>query len=291
MTNSSFTQKILQANMTLVSGTFDGTNNTKIVNGLRMVAEIEKTGSPSKNTCKLKIYGMNQQDADMLTTVPSQAQAPLAVHHNLLQLWAGDENGLSVAFQGDITEAYSNYHAAPKLYFSVEAVAGYYPAIAPVAPKSYKGSVTVDSIMSALAAQMGYAYENAGVNVTLRDPYLAGSAMQQMHTIATAANIEANIDDGTLVITPINGPRKGTAPLISKDTGLIEYPTFDKKGIKFSCLYNQNIKLNGLVNVKSVIRGCSGTWRVNSLKHDLSCLEPSGKWLSKIEASWVAKLP
>jgi hypothetical protein len=291
MSTNSFTQKILQANLTLVSGTFDGVNNTKIVSGLRMSAEIDKVGAPSKNTCKLKIYGMNQADADLLTTIPSQATSPMAVHHNLLQLWAGDANGMEVAFQGDITVAYSNYHSAPKLYFSVEATAGYYPSIAPIAPRSYRGGASVDSIMMTLANQMGYQYENTGVTASLKDPYLSGTAMQQVQNVAAAANIDYTVDDGVLVITPRGGARNGTAPLISASSGLIQYPTFDKKGIKFSCLYNPAIKLNGLVNVQSVIRGCSGTWRVNSMKHDLSCLDPGGKWLSKITASWVSALP
>ena len=87
---ASFNLKILQANLTLDTGTFDGTNNTKIVSGLRMQAEIEKGGHPSKNKLKLKIYGMVESDMNMLTTLPTKSEKPLAVHKSKLLLLAGE---------------------------------------------------------------------------------------------------------------------------------------------------------------------------------------------------------
>jgi hypothetical protein len=287
MTTGSFTQKLITVNLTLKSGTFDGVNNTKIISELRVSCETDKGGSPSKSTCKLKIYGMLADDMSALTTLPSQANKPLAVHHNLVQVLAGDISGMGTVFQGDVSEAFANFHSEPNTYFSLEAIAGFYPAIAPVAPKSYKGGVSVHSIMQSLADQMGYAFQDAGVTAQLRNPYLSGTAMQQAQSVATAANIEFGIDNGTLFIAPRGSARPGTAPLISPQTGLMEYPTFDKKGIKFSCLYNSGLQLGGLVNVQSSIQVCCGTWRINHLKHHLESLVPGGKWISQVEASWT----
>lgn len=287
MTSTSFTMKLLQVNFTLDSGTFDGTNNTKQILGLRAECEIDKSGQPAKNKMKLKVYGMNQADMKALTTIPSEANKPLAVHHNKVQVLAGDLNGMAVAFEGEITEAYSNYHQPPNLYFSVEAIAGFYPSLAPAKPTSYKGAVAVSTLMSNLANQMGYQFENAGVTAQLSNPYLPGTAFSQAASVATAANIEWGVDDGKLYISPLGQPRAGTAPLISKDTGLDEYPTFDKKGLKFSCLYNPGLKLGGLCVVQSAIDVACGTWKINTLKHSLSTLSPGGKWLSKVEASYI----
>jgi hypothetical protein len=286
-TGMSFTQKLITVNLTLKSGTFDGTNNTKVISGLRVKCEADKSGTPSKSTCKLKIYGMLQNDMDTLTTIPAQANKPLAVHHNLVQVLAGDVYGMSTVFQGDITEAFSDFHAEPETFFSLEAITGYYPSIAPVAPKSYKGGVSVSTIMQGLALQMGYTFQDAGVTAQLRNPYLSGTAMQQAQAVANAANIEFGVDNGTLFIAPRGASRPGFAPLISPGSGLIEYPTFSKKGIKFSCLYTPGLSLGGLVNVQSSIKVCCGTWKINSLKHELESMAPNGKWLSKVSASWI----
>ena len=284
---ASFNLKILQANLTLDTGTFDGTNNTKIVSGLRMQAEIEKGGHPSKNKLKLKIYGMVESDMNMLTTLPTKSEKPLAVHKSKLLLLAGDQFGLSQAFAGDITGAWTSYQSPPNLYFHIEALSGFYPALAPVAPMSYQGHASVATIMASLAAQMGYAFENNGVTASLHNPYLPGTAMQQAGAVAVAAGIEFGVDDGTLFIAPRSTARAGTAPLISAATGLKEYPVFDKKGLKFECLYNPGLKLGGLVNVQSVVPVCCGTWRIHGLNHDLESETPGGRWLSKVSATWV----
>ena len=284
---ASFTKKILQANLTLTSGTFDGTHNTKQVTGLRMEVEIEKGGHPSKNKAKLKVYGMLEADMNMLTTLPGKSAKALAVHKSLVQILAGDQYGLAVAFQGEITGAWTSYQSPPNLFFHLEALEGFYPAIAPVKPASFKGGTPVATIMASLASQMGYAFENNGVASQLVSPYLHGSAYQQAAAVVAAAGIEFGIDDGTLFIAPRGAARAGTAPLISAATGLKEYPIFDKKGIKFSCLYNPGLKLGGLCAVQSVVPVACGTWRINALTHELECENPSGKWLSKVSASWV----
>jgi hypothetical protein len=284
---SSFNLKVLQANITLTTGTFANGGNTVQLSGLRMSAQIEKGGHPTKNGLKLKIYGMLESDMNQLTTLPGKSSKPLAVHKSKIQLLAGDTYGLTLAFQGDITGAFTSYQGPPNLYFSIEALAGFYPALAPVVPKSYKGGVAVATIMETLASQMGYGFENSGVETRVSNPYLPGTALQQASILAQAANLEFGIDDEVLFIAPRGMARPGTAPLISADTGMKEYPIFDKKGLKLVTLYNPGIKQGGLISVKSVVPVACGTWRVNGLTHDLESETPGGKWESKVSASWV----
>ena len=286
--SSSFTQKILQANITLIDGTFgEGQGNQVQLHDLRMTCDIEKGGHPSKNKMKLIVYGMLEADMNKLTTIPARANKPLAVHKNLVTILAGDKNGLAVAFTGEITNAHASYQSPPNLEFKIEAIEGFYHALAPIGPTSVKGNASVASLMSKLAQQMGYDFQNNGVTGQLHNPYLAGPAFQQCSDIAAAANIEFGIDNNILFIAPRGGPRKGTVPLISKDTGLKEYPVFDKKGLKFECLYNSGIILGGSVVVKSDISVACGTWRVNGLKHKLAALMPSGHWHTSVSASYV----
>lgn len=281
----SFSQKILQVSIVKGHGNFDSGGNTKIMSGLRVKCEIEKNGHPSKNKVSLKIYGMKQDDMNALTTLSFK---PMAVVKNTIQVMAGDSNGMQVAFQGDITGAWEIYSSPPNLYFHVEALSGYYHSIAVVTPKGYPGSVSAASLMSGLASQMNLAFEmdpSNPVTTQLSRPYLWGTPFQQAAAIAAAANIEFGIDDDVLYIANRGKERKGTAPLVSVDTGLKAYPTFDKKGIRFKTLYNPAILYGGLVVVKSAIPMACGTWRVHKLRHDLESETPGGIWESEVYAT------
>lgn len=286
--SQSFTEKKIKVTFILATGQFgdaanSGIGNTKVITELRVLCNVDKNGHPSKNCLKMKIYGMLASDMNKLTAATFR---PLAVRKNLVRVEAGDVNGYGVVFEGEISGAWISYHSPPDLYFHVEALAGFFPAIKPVAPNSYNGATDVGTIMKKLSAQMGYRFENNGVSILLNSPYLSGTAYQQAAAVAAAANIEFGIDDGVLSIAPRGKPRKtGTAPLISALTGMYEYPEFSKKGIRVKTLYNPAVQLNGLVNVVSSAAQATGTWRVTQLRHHLESKHPGGKWLTTITAT------
>jgi hypothetical protein len=286
LVTDSFTSKAIELRLTLGTGTFGAQKgNTKLVRGLRVDCQIEKNGHPSKNRAMLKVYGMLKDDMDTLNATP---YGTLKVRKDLIQVSAGTANlPLDVVFEGEMTERWAVYKSPPNLYFHIVALAGFYPAITPATPKSYTGSTDVRSIMGGLASQMGYTFEDNGVNVKLSDPYLHGTPMDQASHVADAANIEFGVDDGTLFIAPRGAARKGEVPLISKDTGMVEYPTFGKKGIEIRTLLIPNIKLGGVVEVKSSINIANGLWRVVRLHHQLDSETPNGKWFTRI---WGTKV-
>ena len=288
--NASFVKRVLQVTLALAndkdgsaSTKFNG-DNAKTFNGLRVECEITKSlGVHAKNKAVIKIYGMPEDDMNALTTLAFQ---PLAVNKNLIQVEAGDlSGGMSVAFKGEITNAWAQYSSPPNLYFHVEALNGYFPSILPVKPSGYPGARSVSSIMKDLAAEMNYEFEDNGVKSWLIDQYLPGTAFQKATVVAAAADIEWGIDDDVLFIAPLGRPRGGNAALISPSTGLKEYPVFDKKGLKLECLYNPAIRLNGPIKVQdSAVLKANTDWIVNGLKHHLECEKPGGKWFTSVTA-------
>lgn len=277
----SFTQKKLIAYLTLGVGELNSSGNTKVIDSLRMRAHVKKGGQPSKNELNLRIHGMLEDDMNALTSLNFK---PMRVRKNLVRILGGDSSGMSVVFEGEITNAFAKYSDHDPT-FHVDAVAGYYPSIATSQAKSYRGGTSVALLMKNLADEMGYGFENNGVTSVLDSPYLSGNAMQQVAMIGDAADLEWGVDDGVLFITPRNKTREGLSPLISPDTGLIGYPTFDKNGLKFKCLYNPGLRLGGLCEVKSSIRAANGVWRIHGIEHELSNEDPSGTWASRVHAT------
>jgi len=282
MATTSFTSRLLRVYFTLAEGSFGSAPNyanTKIVDGLRVNCDIRKSGKPSKNEMELKIYGMLQSDMDQLSTLGNN---PLAVRKNLVQLLAGDSDGLATAFLGEITGAWVNYRTPPDLYFEVHAMAAHYASLAPIQPTSLAGGVPVASIFQNLAGQMGYHLQNNGVTSMIQNPYLAGSAADQALELAQMSGVEYGIDDGVLYIAPKGQPRQpaGLVPTITPDSGMKEYPIWDKQGLVVESLYDPAFQLGGLVNVSgSMVTRANGTWRVHGLRHRLASRDPGhGSW-------------
>lgn len=285
MPTNSFVSHRIQVHFTLAKGTFGNTeNNTKVCSDkLRVHCEIKKGGTPSKNEMKLKIYGLLESDMFDLSTLGLN---PLSVRKNLVQVLAGDSDGLATAFQGEITGAWVNYHKPPDLDFEVHAVEGYYPSIAPSRPLTAKGGASVASMFQNLAGQMGVAFQNNGVTTIVQDPYLSGTLYDQAEELALMSQVEFCLDNGVLAIAPKGQPRTpvGQVPYISPDTGMKEYPIWDKEGLVVECLWNSAFQLNGLVVIGgSLVHGANGTWRIHGLEHNLSSHHPHhGTWHSKL---------
>jgi hypothetical protein len=284
MPNSSFVSRIIQVNLTLATGQF-GANlgNTKIVTGLRVNCEIKKSGTPSKNGAKLVIYGMLDADMNQLSTL---GLSPLAVRKNFVQVLAGDSDGLATAFQGEITGAWVNYHTPPDLNFEVHAVEGFYASVAPISPISLPGGTPVATIFRNLAKQMGYAFQDNGVQTMVQNPYLIGSAYDQARTLAQMSGVEFGIDDGVLFISPRGQvrPPKGQVPVLSPQTGMKEYPIWDKQGLVVEALWNPAFQLNGAVVIQnSMVTRANGIWRIHGLETRIASRHPhEGSWNSRL---------
>jgi len=179
--------------------------------------------------------------------------------------------------------AWGDYQTMPDVFLHIQALTGLGEQLRPVPPTSYKGQIDVATVMSQLAANMGYTFENNGVSVQLSDVYLANTGLEQVKELARSAGIWWGLDDNKVLwITPAYGARGGLIPLISKDTGLIGYPTFDALGVNFRTLFNPGIVFGRPVNLQSDLKQATGQWNVMSLAHHLESEKPGGSWFSTV---------
>lgn len=251
--------------------------------GHRVSATIVKAGGNSMGTAQLQVYGMALAQMNKLATL---GMRPQMVRKNTVTVSAGDEeSGVSVVFVGQITNAWGNFQAAPQVPFTVEAHVGFFDAVKPVAPASFKGATDVATILSGLANLMGKRFVNNGVDVKLSSPYFSGSAREQALSVVNAAGIQWNgLDENVLEIWPSGQARAGQAPLISARTGMIGYPSFTSQGISVRTVFNKSIGLGGQIIVASTLDPANGTWNVFSLDHKLDSLVPNGDWHTNVGA-------
>ncbi len=286
--SKSFTQKMIEIRLTLADGGFAGGENTKIIRGLGCDVEITKPGLPAKNSCKATIWGMPLADMEALTML---AFEPLKVRKNKIAVYAGDEEGLALAFAGDITGAWPDFNAAPDVAFRMEALTGYVASVTPRKIYTAPGTVGIEAIMRQLAGEMGVAFVNNGVTGSLAQPALSGGLYEQAASVARMADIELVLDDEAMVIQPWDAVRDADAepPVWRDSTGVKGYPTFTQTGISVTGLYAPALVQGGALRVESIVPKASGTWKIISLKHKLQAHYPGAtQWHTTVEGAYRA---
>ena len=277
-------KKQLKFVITLGVNTFNGTAgaNQIILQGYRAVVDVDRAGGVQMGTLRARIYGLTENDINSITTYQmQQGEKP----QNTVEVYAIDGDAQSLAFMGNIVRAWGDYQNAPDVFLTIQAQAAYFNQLRTIAPVSYKGGIPVATIMQNLAATMGYQFENNGVTAILVDPYLSSNALDQMREVAAAARITAIIDNDTLAIFPIGGWRQGNMPLISPESGLIGYPTFDGVLMQSQILYNPGVVQGCKVTIQSAIKQACGEWIIGQVSHRLESERVGGMWSSLIRGT------
>jgi hypothetical protein len=262
---------------------FSSGKNTLTLKGHRVSCSITIGGNSSYPVAVASIYGMTMSD---MNAIASFGQPQYFSNNNKISIAAGDSiSGMPVAFSGTLGDAYIDLTRTPDVCLVVTGFAGARAALAPVPPNSFRGAASVSTIMGVLASAAGFTLENNGVTAVLSNSYFPGSALDQIKSCATAANINWTIDGEILAIWPKNGSRgsKGI-PLISPTTGLKGYPSYTANGINFSTLYIPSLVYGALVDVQSSLQSATGQWSVFSLTHTLESITPGGAWFTDVVA-------
>ena len=283
--DKTFTRKIIELDITLAKGLFSSGGSRKIIRGLPCEVTIDKPGPPNTNKASIQITGLSYEDMDKLTTL---AFKPLESQHNLITVLAGEEGqgAPSVAFAGEISSATADFNSAPDVPMSIEASSGEYPTQIAHDPLSVHDEAPAADLIAQFAAAAGYDFVNEGFTGALRNTLFTGSPLQKAKQAAREAGADLIIDDGAMILMPMNGSRRGDPVLLAPRTGLIGYPTFDQDGISCRCLYNPALRHNGLIRVESSSPHASGLWVISRLSHNLSAFSPNGgQWESNFNAT------
>jgi hypothetical protein len=294
--------KSLRFQITLATGTFGSSNNNQVTfEGLRATVEIEKAGGVQNNTLHARIYGVSQSNMNSLTVLQYQADQLAIVSNSAagtggqqrddISVWAIDGRQETLIFMGKLSTAWGNYQNQPDVFLELQAISGLASQLSPVPPTSVKGTIDCATLMGTLATQMGYTFENNGVSgVTLSNPYLPNTALEQARALAHEAGCWLYLDPPVIAIVPPYTPRSTpVVPEISPQSGLVGYPTFGSgyggPSICFQTLFNPAITFGGQIQVVSSLQRACGSWIVNSIAHSLDSEKPGGRWFSTVAAS------
>lgn len=263
-----------------------GPQNTALIKGLRVSANIVKAGMPSADSANIRIWGLTRSLMNQLTRLGKPLDT---ARNNVITLSAGDDvGGMSQVFQGNINQSYGDFNDPPSAALNINCISGQFDAAKPVPALSFPGSANVAVMMQQIAASMNKGFKNSGVSVVLSNTYLPGTAIDQMKTLATAADINVDPNSGPLgavvEIWPRNGNRGGAIPKVSPQSGLVGYPTFSDRGCGVRVLYRPGFVYGGRFELESSAIIGTKTWNIATLEYELESELPGGKWFMNIDA-------
>jgi hypothetical protein len=297
----SFTRKRIEVSIQLAPNTnlnqpntFAGTgSNTITITDKRMSVRIANSGRPTNSTASVSIYGMTESVMNQLSTLGMVLNF---VPKNVITIKAGDDVvAPTVVFSGIIASAYADMAGAPDVPFIMECNSGLGWATQNTLPTSYKGTVTVATIISGFARQMGIGFENNGVDGVLTNVYYKGSLKAQLDECVRQANISAEVVNGNkLCIWPKFGSRTSITkvPVIAAPPtgGMIGRPSFTQQGVMVRNIFTPDIAFGAKVKIvtrERALERANGEWTVNKLDHALDAQVPKGQWASTIYTQGV----
>jgi hypothetical protein len=273
-----FSQKLITASFNIGGGSQGSGNQGSItLSGLRMTCDYHVAGGDGQPFLdSLVIYGMTLDQMNQLSVTGMTYNK---VSQNTVTIQAGSQQeGMSTVFTGDIIFAWPDGSDQPNVRFNVVAKPGAVASRKPLAPTTRKGAVDGSTLVQQLAQQMGFRFENNGVNTQIRNPYLHGTGMSQVRQIIDAMSCQWVLDRGTLAIWPTGKARSGSAVLISPQTGMVGYPQFDQARIRVTSYYNPAITPMSQIQVQSSFTAACGVWNIGQIDYELDCLVPHGRW-------------
>lgn len=294
---SGFKHRKIDVAFTLGEGAFGetGTENTVTLTGLRVSISVVKAGGIGFTQAEVRVYGMDLSDMNKLSTL---GKPVIQDRKNSIGVSAGDVGGaMSVVFQGNIRQAWADFNGMPNVPFIVLAFDGGLLATKPLPVNSYSGDVDVATVLAGLCQQLGLTLENNGVSSIVSNPYLHGSAADQIrdicgHSIPRINYILENVGSagGKLAIWPADGIRAGAVPLIAPETGMVGYPAFTENGIVIRTTYDPTVIFGAKIEVRSDIKPACGFWQPFSVAHDLEAETPGGAWFTTLQCNTFGHL-
>jgi hypothetical protein len=282
----SFVERKLRLTFQLGTGSFgESGETTVVVSDLRISTTITKSGLATMPSAEVRVYGLTLSVMNQLSSLDVNLTGQ--VRKNTLQIEAGDDSGnFALIFVGTIMSAFVDMSGAPDSPFFIIATTLGFEAGKSIPPTSFKGSVQVATVLEGLATLMQLSFENNGVTTVVSNPYLAGTARDQVLKVIDAAHIEWNGgDNGVLAIWPKRGSRGGSVPLISADSGMVGYPVFQSIGPIVKCVFNPAISIGGKVQIQSILTPCNGIFCVWTMQHDLETQTPGGQWFTTMQTT------
>lgn len=264
---------------------------------------VHKSLTPEPNKAEVHIFNLNPNNRAQLANKRVEPASLVAFANGgsgpiktiardiPVLIEAGYQEGSSCIFLGNLRSVQSVREGAD-IITSLSSGDGEASCANARINKSFRKGSSVKEILEAIALVLGVEEGNladavkqfkssGAVDIFANGAVLSGNAAAEMTAICRSIGFTWSIQDGKLQLLPLREALKGEAILLTPETGLIDSPTVDNKGVlRARMLMAPDVFPGRLVTVKTF--SYNGTFRVENTTHtgDTS----GNEWFVDIEA-------
>lgn len=242
----------------------------RVYDGLHLNASGEKFANPLQDTCAITVYNLARDVRNFILTETSPFNANRTPKR--LRLEAGRvSTGLSVVFEGDITEARPT--EGPDIGLELRAKTGNFVK-GNVVAVTQGAQAPLSRIAQQVAAGIGSALQFEATDKQVANYSFTGGALKQVERLAEAGQVDAYVDGGTLYVKDRGVPLVGVVHTLSAASGMIGLPQQTEQGIRVTYLYDPSSRVGGELRMQSAANpALSGAYAIYKLGWELSTHE------------------
>lgn len=209
-----------------------------VVDGLRVQFEVTKTIYRTPNVASVKIYNLTPDNAKTLQDEFTD-----------IAIVAGYEKQEHLLFQGNIRFSYL-YRDGNDWVSEIEAGDGdkdfANTKVSFTLAKDSTDAIAIEKIVGCMSStEMGRVHGKNISKERIRGAVYCGNARDYLDKIARTNDAHWSIQDGKVVLIPVDSVLPGEAILISSETGLLGAPEVNDKGITITSMLDPRIVPNG----------------------------------------------
>jgi hypothetical protein len=213
-----------------------------LVQNLRVQFEIVKTLEPSPNTALIKIFNLHPNNE---TQIKNEFDEVL--------LNVGYQDSVRLAFRGNIKHVF-RYRDKNDYITEIEAGDG---------DKDYRNAIMNHTLAAGTTNEhlidmaigtfdtTTKGYVNLSSTPRIRGRVISGNTRDILSDLAADTGANWSIQDGQLVMVNTDAVMPGEAIVINAETGMLNAPEINDKGIAVKCLLNPQIRVNGAIKLNN----------------------------------------
>lgn len=248
--------------------------------GLALSASGTKYANANQNECEVKITNLDKPTRDFILSETSPFNASRTPKRFIVE--AGRQSyGLSRIFEGVIASAVPTQ--PPDIAVTLKALTAN-DKKGDVIARSQPGQASLSRIARQVAGDLGVSLIFEATDKQIANYNYSGGALKQVDKLGEAGQVDAFVDDNTLIVKDARRPLINQIRVLNIDTGLIGIPEITERGIKVKFLLDNTTVLGGALRVQSrIYPAVNGDFTIYKLGFDIASRDTPFYWIAEAE--------
>lgn len=239
----------------------------KIYEGLNIYGKGTKFGNENQNETEIRIDNLDNATRNYLLSETSPFNKNRTQKKIILEV-GRVSTGTFKLFEGNITSAKPSQ--PPDIAIKMKALTGDF-AKGDLVSVTQKPSAKLSAISAQVASSMGLNLNYQADEKSIANYSFTGGKLNQVVKLSQAGNVNAFIDDNSLVVKNNNVPLKGRVRVLDLSSGMIGIPETTEQGVKVKFLIDGETVLGGALQITSKLYpAINGTYDIYKLDFEVA---------------------